>query len=32
MNLRSGPRTYHDDVFEHEMNELINVTQGHYEA
>ncbi|KAG6860497.1 hypothetical protein C0995_010483 [Termitomyces sp. Mi166 len=31
-NLRSGPRNYHDDIFEHEINELINVTQGHYEA
>ncbi|KAG6864507.1 hypothetical protein C0991_009022 [Blastosporella zonata] len=29
--LRTGPRNYHDDVFEHEINELINVTQGHYE-
>ncbi|GLB44645.1 putative class-I aminoacyl-tRNA synthetase family protein [Lyophyllum shimeji] len=31
-NLRHGPRNYHDDVFEHEMNELINITQSHYEA
>ncbi|KAF8064193.1 hypothetical protein FPV67DRAFT_1584778 [Lyophyllum atratum] len=31
-NLRRGPRIYHDDVFEHEMNELINVTQSHYDA
>lgn len=31
-NLRNGPRTYHDDVFENEINELINVTQSHYEA
>ncbi|KAG5339737.1 hypothetical protein C0989_003925 [Termitomyces sp. Mn162] len=31
-SLRSGPRNYHDNIFEHEMNELINVTQGHYEA
>ncbi|KAG6877276.1 hypothetical protein C0993_008924, partial [Termitomyces sp. T159_Od127] len=31
-NLRSGPRNYHDDVFEQEMNELTNITQGHYEA
>ncbi|KAG6855427.1 hypothetical protein H0H87_003027 [Tephrocybe sp. NHM501043] len=30
-SLRTGPRNYHDDVFEHEMNELINVTQSHYE-
>ena len=31
-SLRRGPRGYHDEVFEHEINELINVTQSHYEA
>ncbi|KDR73628.1 hypothetical protein GALMADRAFT_251386 [Galerina marginata CBS 339.88] len=31
-NLRHGPRNYHDNVFEQEVNELINVTQSHYEA
>lgn len=31
-NMRQGPRNYHDSVFEHEVNELINITQGHYEA
>jgi hypothetical protein len=31
-NLRHGPRNFHDDVFENEMNDLINITQGHYEA
>lgn len=31
-NLRRGDKNYHDKVFEHEINELINVTQGHYEA
>jgi len=30
-NLRHGPRTYHDDVFEEEINDLINITKGHYE-
>jgi len=30
-NLRRGPRTYHDKVFEEEINDLINVTKGHYE-
>jgi len=31
--LRRGEkREYHDEVFEHEINELINVTRGHYEA
>lgn len=24
--------TYHDKVFENEINELITITQGHYEA
>ncbi|KAJ7222478.1 hypothetical protein GGX14DRAFT_428848 [Mycena pura] len=32
-NLRHGPKdAYHDVVFEHEINELINITQSHYEA
>lgn len=31
-NLRSGPRNYHDEVFEQEVNELINTTHSHYEA
>ncbi|KAF9463322.1 leucine-tRNA ligase [Collybia nuda] len=32
-NMRQGPRnSYHDLVFEQEVNELINVTQSHYEA
>lgn len=32
-NQRHGPRTsYHDQVFEQEINELINITQSHYEA
>lgn len=30
-NLRHGPRTYHDKVFEEEINDLINITRGHYE-
>jgi leucyl-tRNA synthetase len=30
-NLRNGPRTYHDKVFEEEVNDLINITKGHYE-
>jgi len=30
-NLRHGPRTYHDKVFEEEINDLINITKGHYE-
>ncbi|KIY63254.1 leucine-tRNA ligase [Cylindrobasidium torrendii FP15055 ss-10] len=30
-SLRTGPRTYHDNVFENEINELINITKGHYE-
>lgn len=25
-------RIYHDTVFEHEINELINTTQSHYAA
>ena len=32
MNLRHGERNYHDEVFEQEINELINITQSHYEA
>ncbi|KAF8886349.1 hypothetical protein BD779DRAFT_1662735 [Infundibulicybe gibba] len=31
-NLRRGPRNYHDLVFEEEINDLINITQSHYEA
>ncbi|KAF9496052.1 leucyl-tRNA synthetase [Pleurotus eryngii] len=32
-NLRHGPKdSYHDKVFEHEINDLINITQSHYEA
>ncbi|KAF8970605.1 hypothetical protein BDZ97DRAFT_1724807 [Flammula alnicola] len=31
-NLRHGPRNYHDQVFEQEVNDLINITQSHYEA
>lgn len=31
-NLRHGEQNYHDKVFEHEINDLINVTQSHYEA
>ncbi|KAF8133142.1 hypothetical protein K438DRAFT_1947775 [Mycena galopus ATCC 62051] len=32
-NLRHGPKNlYHDLVFEQEINDLINVTQLHYEA
>ncbi|KIL65368.1 hypothetical protein M378DRAFT_125552 [Amanita muscaria Koide BX008] len=30
--LRHGERTYHDEIFENEVNELINITQSHYEA
>jgi leucyl-tRNA synthetase len=30
--LRTGTRNFHDRVFEHEVNELINVTYGHYNA
>ncbi|KAF9477975.1 Nucleotidylyl transferase [Pholiota conissans] len=30
-NLRHGPRNYHDQVFEQEINGLINTTQTHYE-
>ena len=31
-SLRTGEKNYHDKVFEHEINELINITQSHYEA
>ncbi|KAJ3929636.1 MAG: hypothetical protein NXY57DRAFT_397183 [Lentinula lateritia] len=31
-NLRHGPRNYHDEVFENEINDLINTTQTHYDA
>lgn len=31
-SLRRGSRSYFDDVFEQEINELINITQSHYEA
>ncbi|KAJ3754318.1 hypothetical protein EV360DRAFT_96635 [Lentinula raphanica] len=31
-NLRHGPFNYHDLVFENEINDLINITQGHYDA
>ncbi|TFL03231.1 hypothetical protein BDV98DRAFT_527824 [Pterulicium gracile] len=31
--LRQGPKnSYHDQVFEQEINELINITQSHYES
>ncbi|KAF9006956.1 hypothetical protein BDQ17DRAFT_1351152 [Cyathus striatus] len=30
--LREGPRNFHDQVFENEVDELINITQSHYEA
>ncbi|KAJ3773317.1 hypothetical protein FB446DRAFT_733499 [Lentinula raphanica] len=32
VNLRHGPFNYHDLVFENEINDLINITQGHYDA
>ncbi|KAJ7670528.1 leucine-tRNA ligase [Mycena rosella] len=32
-NLRHGPKNlYHDLIFEQEVNDLINITQSHYEA
>ncbi|KAJ6614647.1 hypothetical protein B0H10DRAFT_2263133 [Mycena sp. CBHHK59/15] len=32
-NLRHGPKdSFHDQVFEQEINDLINITQSHYEA
>ena len=30
--LRTGPRNFHDTVFENEVNQLINTTYTHYEA
>ncbi|KAF8577316.1 leucyl-tRNA synthetase [Ramaria rubella] len=30
-SLRAGEKQYHDRVFEEEINELINITQQHYE-
>ena len=30
--LRTGPKIYHDIVFEEEIKNLINVTRDHYEA
>lgn len=30
--LRTGPRLYHDSVFETEVNQLINTTYEHYQA
>ncbi|KIL65362.1 hypothetical protein M378DRAFT_10765 [Amanita muscaria Koide BX008] len=30
--LRHGGRICHDEIFENEVNELINITQSHYEA
>lgn len=31
-NLRHGALNYHDKVFENEVNDLINITQTHYDA
>ncbi|KAF5352969.1 hypothetical protein D9758_007903 [Tetrapyrgos nigripes] len=31
-NLRRGQYNYHDQVFEHEINELITITKKHYDA
>lgn len=31
-SLRQGEKNYHDQVFEQEINDLINITQSHYEA
>ncbi|KAF7320806.1 hypothetical protein HMN09_00167000 [Mycena chlorophos] len=31
-SLRQGAKEYHDNVFEHEINDLINITKSHYEA
>ncbi|KAE9389558.1 P-loop containing nucleoside triphosphate hydrolase protein [Gymnopus androsaceus JB14] len=31
-NLRRGQFNYHDQVFENEVNDLINITQTHYDA
>ena len=30
--LRTGPKIYHDLVFEEEIKNLINITKGHYDA
>jgi len=30
--LRTGARTFHDTVFEHEVNALVNTAQAHYAA
>lgn len=31
--LRTGPKSsFHDKIFEEEINNLINITQSHYEA
>ncbi|EEB90945.1 hypothetical protein MPER_10780, partial [Moniliophthora perniciosa FA553] len=31
--MRTGPRdSYHDKVFEHEINDLINITKSHYDS
>jgi leucyl-tRNA synthetase len=31
-NLRHGPQdSYHDQVFKNEIDDLINITQGHYD-
>ncbi|THH28181.1 hypothetical protein EUX98_g6001 [Antrodiella citrinella] len=29
--LRTGDKNYHDRVFEEEVNDLVNITKGHYE-
>lgn len=31
-SLRHGDKSYHDKVFEQEINELVNITQSHYAA
>lgn len=31
-SLRQGPLSYHDNIFEEEINDLINITKGHYET
>ncbi|EJU03238.1 leucine-tRNA ligase [Dacryopinax primogenitus] len=30
--LRTGPKTFHDDVFENEINNLIEITKKNYDA
>ena len=30
--LRTGPKIYHDLVFEEEIKNLINITKEHYDA